>query len=394
MEIIPEEAELTPPSEEPRYCPVCGSRVAAMATTCLMCGADLTAPPEQEEPVRREMPVWLRWLIIVALALAILSAGSFGLYKLLSSLPAHEGRIITPTPLPSRTATPTITPTPSATPTPTSTPTPVPPLAHQVQRGETLSGIASTYGLTIDDILALNPDIDPNRLQVGQVILIPAGTPTPGPTNTFDPNVPTPTPANYIIHIVARGETLSDIAEQYNTSVAVIKAANDIPPDDDTIRVNQSLVIPLGTPMPTPTATVNPHATPTPIPPYPAPPLLSPPDGAVLIGDGTPILLQWASVSILRDNEWYELTLRQPGGGVYSATVRTRATAWRVPPELLPPPDAAEHDFYWQVQVVQETTDAEGQVVYHRAGLPSEIRTFTWLPATPTPAPVRPSPTP
>ncbi len=79
---------------------------------------------------------------------------------------------------------------------------------------------------------------------------------------------------------------------------------------------------------------------------------------------------------------------------VYSATVRPRATAWRVPPELLPPPDAAEHDFYWQVQVVQETTDAEGQVVYHRAGLPSEIRTFTWLPATPTPAPARPSPTP
>ncbi|HET92358.1 MAG TPA: hypothetical protein ENN99_16710, partial [Chloroflexi bacterium] len=79
-------------SEEPRHCPACGSRVAAMATTCLMCGADLTeeesTAEEKEEPqARRELPGWARALIVVALALLILSAVSFGLYTLMTAEP-------------------------------------------------------------------------------------------------------------------------------------------------------------------------------------------------------------------------------------------------------------------------------------------------------------------
>jgi LysM repeat protein len=268
-----------------------------------------------------------------------------------------------------------------------------------VQEGETLIDIASSYDVTIEQIQSLNPGLDPDLLQVGQVILIPAATPTPGPTTTLDPNVPTPTPPEYIVHIVSSGETLSTIAERYaeqypeaGVSVQSIRVASDLPPDDDTIRVNQSLIIPLGTPAPAPTPTTNPNATPTPLPSYRAPPLLSPADGAIVVGNKEPILLQWASVGLLRDDEWYALTLSQPSGGVISATAYTRATAWRVPLDLMPSLRGVR-EFYWQVQIVKETRGGDDPAAYEEAGVPSQVRTFVWLEVTPTPSKT-PSPTP
>lgn len=384
-----EEPKVPLTTEEPRYCPVCGSRVAARATTCLMCGTLLTeqaAAPEEE--ARRGLPGWARALIVVALALAILAAGGFGLYTLLNAKPQPSA---TPTVIPTRTPTATPTSTPTQTPTSTPTPTPVPPLVHQVQEGEALSVIAENYNTTIDAILALNPEVDPELIQVGQLLLIPAPTPTPGPTSTPEPGVPTPTPPDYIVHTVEPGETLSTIAEQYGVPLTLLRIANDLPPDDDTIHINQSLIVPLGTPVPSPTPTVDPHATPTPVPPYPAPPLLSPPNGAIVVGSRVPVL-QWASVSILRSNEWYELTLSQPSGGVISATIYTRATAWHVPLDLLPDATTGTYEFLWRVQVMRETRTQSGKLTYEAAGASSEVRPFTWAIPTPTSTPT-PGPT-
>jgi LysM repeat protein len=387
--IMAEEPQVTLSTEEPRYCPACGARVAAMATTCLMCGASLEeeAVPEEEEEERRRLPSVVRGIIVVVLALVFLSALGGGIYLLLDAAP----EVVAPTATPTLRPTATRTPTPTSTPTTTPTPTPVPPLAHQVQQGETLLVIAEDYDTTVEDILALNPDVDPNLLSVGQVLLIPAGTATPVPTPTFDPNAPTPTPGP-IIHIVAPGETLSTIAEQYGISVELLRQANGLPIGNDTIVVNQPLVIPVGTPMPSPTPTVNPNATATPIPQYAAPPLLSPPDDAVLAGSDEPVVLQWASVSLLRDDEWYALTLYQPLDGVVSATLYTRATAWRVPFELLLTASAEQREFRWWVQVVRESRNRRGVLVYREAGDPSEVRAFTWVGPTPTPT-VTPSPT-
>ena len=137
-----EEPQVSLPTEEPRRCPACGSRVAALATTCLMCGTSLVeGEPTPEQPEKKglqRLPGLARALIVVILALAILSAGSFGLYTLMDTEPEEA----TPTATPTRTLTPTPTSTPSPTPLPTSTPTPVPPLVHQVQEGETLIVIA------------------------------------------------------------------------------------------------------------------------------------------------------------------------------------------------------------------------------------------------------------
>jgi nucleoid-associated protein YgaU len=65
-------------------------------------------------------------------------------------------------------------------------PTPEPtPIEHVVVRGEFLSYIAGLYCTTVDEILELNDIQNPNRIQPGDVLMIPGGgcsspPPTPG----------------------------------------------------------------------------------------------------------------------------------------------------------------------------------------------------------------------
>ena len=65
---------------------------------------------------------------------------------------------------------------------------------HTVQAGETLLGIAAEYSVTLNDIYALNAGVSPQLLQVGQVLRIDLGPPTPTPTRT---PLPTATPFPY-----------------------------------------------------------------------------------------------------------------------------------------------------------------------------------------------------
>lgn len=101
-------------------------------------------------------------------------------------------------PLPETTVAPTASPA-----APTATPTPAP-LLYVVQPGDTLSGIAQAFGISLQDLLAVNDIADPNLLHVGQVLVIPADipptllaeSPTPAPTRAPPPTpVPSPTPS-------------------------------------------------------------------------------------------------------------------------------------------------------------------------------------------------------
>lgn len=104
----------------------------------------------------------------------------------------------------------------SATTAPLPTETPVPPVAtpasstvsHTIKRGETLSEIASRYGVPVKDIIEANGLSNPNIIITGQTLIIPVSgeaapaatksaqpTSAPKPTATPKPPAPTATPA-------------------------------------------------------------------------------------------------------------------------------------------------------------------------------------------------------
>ena len=97
----------------------------------------------------------------------------------------------TPTPTRTPTATPTATPqiglnfatvapptaaivqvTPSPLPTNTPTPTPTP-IVYTINEGDTVWSIAYTNGTVPDALLALNPNVRPELLSVGQTLILP-----------------------------------------------------------------------------------------------------------------------------------------------------------------------------------------------------------------------------
>jgi len=63
---------------------------------------------------------------------------------------------------------------------PSSEQTPVSGHTYAVRPDDTLWDIATNYGLTVDDLLAANPGVDPRRLMVGQELQVP-GPPPPAP---------------------------------------------------------------------------------------------------------------------------------------------------------------------------------------------------------------------
>ncbi|WP_420643838.1 FxLYD domain-containing protein [Candidatus Leptofilum sp.] len=78
--------------------------------------------------------------------------------------------------------------TPTPLPTPTVTPTATP-IVYQIVSGDTILGIAIQRGSTVEEILALNPGIVPENLQIGQPIVLP---PPPTVNALFAPGTAVP----------------------------------------------------------------------------------------------------------------------------------------------------------------------------------------------------------
>ena len=93
-----------------------------------------------------------------------------------SPIPDSPTPVTTTAPTPAETVPP---PSPSSAPTPAPTVAPTPAATrafrtYRVQPGDTLSAIASRFGVSIQSIVNLNNISNPNQLSVGQVLRIPS----------------------------------------------------------------------------------------------------------------------------------------------------------------------------------------------------------------------------
>ncbi|MBN2084447.1 MAG: LysM peptidoglycan-binding domain-containing protein [Anaerolineales bacterium] len=168
-----------------------------------------------------------------------------------------------PTPFPTATIAATLTFTPSLTftaspETPAITPTPNCPAEYVIQSGDLLSTIAEKCGISVEAIVALNPTIDPNNIQVGTTILLPpAGTgftPTVIPADTI--------PGTVISIRVQAGDTLESIAGKCWSTVDDLIKTNNID-DPNFLSVGMELKCHYGIATPVPSR-VSPTFGPTP----------------------------------------------------------------------------------------------------------------------------------
>ena len=95
-----------------------------------------------------------------------------------------------------------------------------------VKKGDTLYGIANKYGISVDELKAIN-NLTSNNLSVGQVLQIP---------EIIEEDVP-----NENIYIVKSGDTLYSIANKYGMSVQELKDLNKL--TSNTLSIGQQLVV-------------------------------------------------------------------------------------------------------------------------------------------------------
>ncbi len=188
---------------------------------------------------------------LVAGCLLLQGCGMFG--KKTAEQPAttvpevkNESTVVEPTPVPS-----------APVETPIELPTVQSSTPYTIQRGDTVSAIAYRFGLRWQDVVAVNPGIEPTKLRVGQTIQLPgvvdvskarhvagsapkvkSSAPKTKIGASKSPAISGPTTA----YVVKSGDSLSLIAHKHGVKVAAIREANGL--KSDRIVVGQKLKIP------------------------------------------------------------------------------------------------------------------------------------------------------
>jgi LysM repeat protein len=376
-----------------KLCPTCGTRVKEDATRCLVCGADLTTTDKAAQSSKvvegSRMPsITLSLPAAIGLLALFLGIGAIIVFFALQRQTPEA--VVIPTEASTLTSTPTASPSATITPLPTLTSTPMPsptPVTYLVKANDTCLGIAAFFDVSVQSIITLNNlPTACNTLYINQPLQIPQATPTVTamPSATYSLAEQTEAACEKVEIIVQSTDTLMSISTNYNVPMDAIREENGL--SGDTVYLGQPLVIPLcrkfATPGPTPTATLP--------PPYAAPNLLLPPNGAYFTIADDSITLQWASVGSLQENESYRVTVEDLTAGSGPSLVDQVADTKYLVPSSLRPSDGYAHIFSWIVEAVRISgSDESGNPIYSSAGAPSAPRYFSWIgaPALPTPTP-------
>lgn len=157
---------------------------------------------------------------------------------------------IAPPPLPESNVVvpPPVLPPPEKIDTPPPVVPPAPASEHVIQKGDTFSGLAAKYGVSVKAIMQANPGVDPTKLQINQKIVIPP-KPPPG-LNALNAPASTRSQPDLApgekLYEVKKGDNLTKIANAHGTTVKAIRAANNLRTDQ--IRIGQKLKIPSKSP--------------------------------------------------------------------------------------------------------------------------------------------------
>lgn len=114
---------------------------------------------------------------------------------------------------------------------------------YTVEPGDTLGSIANQFDLTMADLLAANWITDPDTVVVGQRLIIPG-------KRLAEEDAPTqvgPLRRGYYYYTVQAGDTLSELANAFNSTKLALLEYNGLP-DEETVYANLELRIPYGPP--------------------------------------------------------------------------------------------------------------------------------------------------
>ena len=125
-------------------------------------------------------------------------------------------------------------------------------ISHVIAKGETLSHVAKKYGVSTKELIALNNLANPNKVSIGQKLMVPAHgslakatsrktTTTKKKTTKKKKN---PATASGNVYVVQSGDVLSRIAVKFGTTVSALREANGL--TGDKIVVGQELALPKG----------------------------------------------------------------------------------------------------------------------------------------------------
>lgn len=128
-----------------------------------------------------------------------------------------------------------------------------PALMHEVKQGETLYGLAKSYGTTIDELIAVNPGSE-NGIKIGQKLMIPSSRTNERAAVDADKQVHdafsqnsvqiAPLGSDPVYQIINDGEDIYTIAKHYNTSIESILINNPGLKPDEYVAGTKIKVVP------------------------------------------------------------------------------------------------------------------------------------------------------